>query len=83
MLMKKYEKQKKEYEKEIQKHEREKSDNIENNNINREEFETIMKNILEFKEINQENKSLVFKLIDKIIIDDKDINIKYKFDISA
>ena len=38
-----------------------------------------MKNLLEFDTINEENKSLVFKLIDKIIIDDDKINISYKF----
>ena len=35
--------------------------------------------LLEFDTINEENKSLVFKLIDKIIIDDDKINISYKF----
>ena len=38
-----------------------------------------MKELLKFDTINEENKSLVFKLIDKIIIDDDIINIKYKF----
>lgn len=83
MLIQKYENQKKMYEKEIQRYKKEETDGNEISNINKEEFETIMNEILEFKEINQESKSLLFKLIDKIIIDDKDIKIKYKFDILA
>ena len=83
MLIQKYENQKKTYEKEIQKY---KKVEIEENTIkklNKDEWEKIMKEIFEFKEINQESKSLLFKLIDKIIIDDKDIIIKYKFNISV
>ena len=83
MLLQKYENQKKMYENELQRYKREELNNIEASNINKDEFETIMKEILEFKEINQESKSLLFKLIDKIIIDDKDIMIKYKFNILA
>lgn len=83
MLLQKYENQKKMYENELQRYKREELNNIEASNINKDEFEIIMKEILEFKEINQESKSLLFKLIDKIIIDDKDIMIKYKFNILA
>lgn len=83
MLMQKYENQKKMYEDEIKRYKEEELGDSEISNINKEEFETTMKEMLEFKEINQENKSLIFKLIDKIIIDDKDVMIKYKFDISA
>lgn len=50
-----------------------------NESINREEFSIIMNELLKFDTITEENKSIVFKLIDKIIIDDRNINIKYKF----
>lgn len=83
MLMQKYEKQKKMYEKETQRCKNEVIEDDKITNINKEEFETIMRELLEFKEINQKNKSLIFKLIDKIIIDDKDIQIKYKFNVLA
>lgn len=83
MLMQKYETQKKTYEKEIQRYKKEEIKENSINNIDKEECEKIMNEILEFKEINQECKSLLFKLIDKIIIDDKDITIKYKFNILA
>ena len=83
MLMQKYENQKKTYEKEIQRYKKEEIKENSINNIDKDECEKIMNEILEFKEINQECKSLLFKLIDKIVIDDKDITIKYKFNISA
>ena len=38
-----------------------------------------MEELIKFDTINYDNKSLVFKLIDRIIIDDKTININYKF----
>ena len=47
--------------------------------LNPKELQQTMKELLKFDTINEENKSLVFKLIDKIIIDDDIINIKYKF----
>ncbi len=47
--------------------------------FNPKELEETMKKLLEFDTINEENKSLVFKLIDKIIIDNDKINISYKF----
>lgn len=83
MLIQKYENQKKTYEKEIQRYKKEEIKEKSINNIDKDECEKIMNEILEFKEINQECKSLLFKLIDKIIINDKDITIKYKFNISA
>ena len=43
------------------------------------QMEEAMKCLLKFDNIKEKNKSLVFKLIDKIIIDDDKINIKYKF----
>ena len=46
-------------------------------------MEKKINDILRFDEINEENKSLVFKLIDKIIIEDQTININYKFDIAV
>lgn len=45
------------------------------------QIKDIAKKLLTFDEINEENKSLVFKLIDKIVIDDKNISIKYKFEL--
>ena len=83
MLIQKYENQKKTYEKEIQRYKKEEIEEKGIKKLNKDECEKIMKEILEFKEINQESKSLLFKLIDKIIIDDKDIIIKYKFNMSA
>lgn len=83
MLIKKYESQKEKYEKEIQRHKKEQLKDNEISDITKEEFENTMRSILEFNEINQENKGLLFKLIDKIIIEDKDIKIKYKFNISV
>ena len=47
--------------------------------FNPKELEETMQKLLKFDTINEENKSLVFKLIDKIIIDNDTINIKYKF----
>ena len=83
VLVKKYEKQKKEYERkmEIYKQECDKTDKkiIIGNN----EFKENMKKIMSFNEINDASKSLLFKLIDKIIIDDRNINIKYKFNICS
>lgn len=48
-------------------------------NLDTKQYKKMIKEALEFDTINEENKSLVFKLIDKIIIDDDKINIKYKF----
>ena len=77
VLLRKYEKEKKEYDKNIIKAKMKTKKN--NESINREEFSIIMNELLKFDTITEENKSIVFKLIDKIIIDDRNINIKYKF----
>lgn len=78
VLIKKYEKQKKELDMKIStisKH----SKNIQELKLNHKQLEDTMKQLLQFDTINEENKCLVFKLIDKIIIDDDKITIKYKF----
>ncbi len=80
-LVKNYEKQKQELNNEIVEVER-KQRNVNDIEASNKEFENTMKKILEFEEINEENKSLVFKLIDKIIIGENIININYKFDIA-
>lgn len=80
-LAKNYEKQKQELNNEILEFER-KQRNFNDIDASNKEFENTMKKILEFEEINDENKSLVFKLIDKIIIGENIININYKFDIA-
>lgn len=79
VLIKKYEKMKGELDKQINELKRVNEETTNLSNYNREEFENIMKEILSFETINEDNRSLVFKLIDKIIIDDKTVNIKYKF----
>lgn len=79
ILLRKYEKEKKEYDKNLKKA-RMKTEK-DNEGISREQFSIIMAELLKFDTITQENKSLVFKLIDKIIIDDRNISIKYKFKI--
>lgn len=43
----------------------------------------LIKELLEFNELNDKNISLVFKVVDKIVIDDKNVNINYKFSIST
>ena len=55
------------------------NENIQDLRLNHKQLEDVMKQLLKFETINEENKSLVFKLIDKIIIDDNKITIKYKF----
>ena len=78
ILIKKYEKQKKEIDMNISiisKY----SPNTQELKLNHRQLEKAMKQLLNFYTINEENKSLVFKLIDKIIIDDNKITIKYKF----
>ena len=47
--------------------------------LNQSQLENVMKQLLKFDTINEENKSLVLKLIDNIIIDDDKIKIKFKF----
>lgn len=80
ILIKKYEKEKSDLEIKINEFE----GNKDNNSVKqpREDFTKTMKEILCFKEINEDNKSLVFKLIDKILINDKKVIIKYKFNVS-
>jgi len=82
-LVKNYEIQKKECDKKIELFEREKDNSCLEDNISSENLKDIMKELLTFKNINEENKSILFKLIDKIIIYDRDISIKYKFNIPA
>lgn len=76
VLIAKYEKQQKQLNSEISLLSKEK-ENVQE--FNPMQLEETMKNLLEFNTINEENKSLVFKLIDKIIIDDDRIDIEYKF----
>lgn len=79
-MLRKYEKEKKEYEKELRKNklDTEKEDTC----ITIEQMSIIMSELLKFDTITEENKRIVFKLIDKIIIDDRNISIKYKFKIA-
>ena len=79
LLLKNYEKQKEEVNQQLKLLEGKSILNREN--IKDEEMKEMMKNILDFNEITEENKSLVLKLIDKIIIEDKDIKIQYKFNV--
>lgn len=76
VLIAKYEKQQKKLDSEIALFSKEKENREE---LNPKELQKTMKELLKFDTINEGNKSLVFKLIDKIIIDDDIINIKYKF----
>lgn len=82
-LMRKYEKQRQECEEKIKKLKQEQKNQVLQNNITNEDIENTVKKILKFDEINSTNTSLAFKLIDRIIIDDRDIHIKYKFNIPA
>lgn len=77
-LINKYEKQKQQLEIKIKRYEIKKIDDTKIT-----QNKDFIKEILELNELNDENISLVFKLINKIIIDDKNININYRFDISA
>jgi len=70
---------KKELDKQIEELKRIEEGTLKNNNATREEFENIMKQILSFETINEKNRSLVFKLIDRIVIDDNIVKVKYKF----
>lgn len=80
ILLRKYEKEKKEYDKTLRKAKM--KTERDNEGISREQFSIIMNELLKFDTITEENKSIVFKLIDKIIIDDRNISIKYKFKIA-
>lgn len=79
ILLRKYEKEKKEHEKNLRKAKMKTEKDSEG--ISREQFSIIMNELLKFDTITEDNKSIVFKLIDKIIIDDRNISIKYKFKI--
>lgn len=76
VLIAKYEKQQKQLDTEISLFSKTKENEQE---LKPKELQEVMRKLLEFDTINEENKSLVFKLIDKIIIDDDKINISYKF----
>ena len=78
ILIKKYEKQKKEIDMKISTISK-RNKNTQELKLNQSQLEDVMKQLLIFDTISEENKSLVFKLIDKIIIDDNKITIKYKF----
>lgn len=78
VLIKKYEKQKKELDMKISAIPKNK-ECVQDSKLTSKELEETIKQLLKFDTINEENKSLVFKLIDKIIIDDDKITIKYKF----
>ena len=80
ILLRKYEKEKKEYDKNLRKAKM--KTEKDNKCISIEQFLIIMNELLKFDTITEENKSIVFKLIDKIIIDDRNISIKYKFKIA-
>ena len=47
--------------------------------LTKKDLEATMNYLLDFKSIDDDNVSLVFKLIDKIIINDNKIKINYKF----
>lgn len=76
LLIAKYEKQKRDLEKKIEQIQK----NDENvPELDLKQIKETMERLLEFDTINEGNRSLVLKLIDKIIIDDDKIDIKYKF----
>lgn len=74
-LINKYEEQKQQLESDIKRYK------IEVPNI--KQNSDLIKELLEFNELNDENINLVFKVVDKIVIDDKNVNINYKFSLSA
>ena len=78
ILIKKYEKNKKEIDMKISTISKS-NKNTQELKLNQSQLENVMKQLLKFDTINEENKSLVLKLIDKIIIDDDNINLKYNF----
>lgn len=82
-LVRNYEMQKKECDKKLDTFRREQNNTIDEKNISNENLKETMKELLTFNNINEENKSILFKLIDKIIIHDRNVSIKYKFNIPA
>lgn len=78
-LVKKYEREKKECDRKIDIFEKKQNNILPKKEENKEEMKETMKELLTFNNISEENRSIIFKLIDKIVINDKDISIKYKF----
>lgn len=78
-LAEKYEQEKKECERKIDTLKNTQNNIIHKKDDDREEIKETMKELLTFNSISEENRSIIFKLIDKIVINDKDISIKYKF----
>lgn len=74
-LINKYEEQKQQLEIEIKRYKIDVPRTTQNSDL--------IKELLEFNKLNDENISLVFKVVDKIVIDDKNVNINYKFSLSA
>lgn len=79
VLIRKYETQKKEFEKKLENIKREEKSGKQEEGITKKDLEATMNYLLDFKSIDDDNVSLVFKLIDKIIINDNKIKINYKF----
>lgn len=77
-LIRKYETQKKECDRKIQLY-NEENNNIQKTEIDNRKYKMYFNKIINFDEINDASRKLLFKLIDKIIIDDKNITIKYNF----
>lgn len=80
MLMKKYENVKREIDNKIIIIEQY-NNTKKNDSLNDEKIKASMKELIQFNNITESTISLVFKLIDKIIIDDRDITINYKFEL--
>ena len=80
MLIKKFEIEKKEINKKIEELEETKN-NEDKQTLDNKTIKALMKELIKFDSITENNISLVFKLIDKIIIDDKNIKINYKFEL--
>lgn len=82
-LIRKYEDEKKECDTKLKLLEDKQNNIISKPTTDEKQIKEIAEELLTFDEINEENKGLVFKLIDKIVIDDKNISIKYKFEMPA
>ncbi len=79
VLIKNYENEKLRYEEKIKQFNKEKYNVTQEALEEKIKAENYMKELIKFDNINYDNRSLVFKLIDKIIIDDRTITINYKF----
>ena len=77
MLIKAFENEKKEIDKKIKEVEK-KQNNEDKQILDNNTIKILMKELISFNTISEDNISLVFKLIDRIIIDDRDIKINYK-----